>query len=186
MNIGGWEYPFETLPRWDLHEKMGFVEDRLIEPPKADMAALLYSVAEVPMGWYSGTLAVLKNKAAPQLCLNPVKTRWAVWGMHFGLGGNYLFLCAGGPVCGREYPFVVINVPDATFSVIRIENGYHYSVMELEDAFKLEAKVDKGAYKFDWIDGRIFKYSEMVWLPVAELDDLGGVLKKFPSQKARP
>jgi hypothetical protein len=47
------------------------MQDELFKNQNGDLVCLIYSIAEVDMFWYSGRLAVFKNKLKPKAILNP-------------------------------------------------------------------------------------------------------------------
>lgn len=70
MNISGWNYDFETLPRFENRENGEYTEDILYESPDGSFCVVNYSVKEVRNGDFRGFLAILKNKEAPEKLLN--------------------------------------------------------------------------------------------------------------------
>ncbi len=114
MNLKGWEYEYESLPYWENHKEI-FCTDEIFEAPHpADVACVIYSVAEVSMMNYLGFCAILSQKSQPVLQLSIVGMNFSPYAF-FSSDGNYLFLKAH---YRREKRFLLIlNLAKKTYSV---------------------------------------------------------------------
>ena len=65
-----WKFDFSSLPHWNNRNTIPFVYDKFYSIPQNDILCCIYSIAEVRTGWYTGFLAILKNKEHPELILN--------------------------------------------------------------------------------------------------------------------
>lgn len=173
-----WNYPVETLPKWDIHKREFGGDDRLFESDYAKYACLLYSIVEWRMGWYSGYLAILRDKRNPKLIINPTNTMWYPW-VQFSLNEDILFLCSYN---GGEYPIIILNLEKKCFSALRVVNGFHYSIKEIDSThFKLIADVGEmnSSRKIEWVDGMVFNLKRQRWFPINKLDHLSEILPKL-------
>lgn len=93
MNIAGWEYGFESLPRWENREVMKDCKDYLTESGDASRACLIYSVTEVGMMNYLGFCAIFQNKENPELLLHIPYVNFEPYAK-FSKDGKLLFLKA--------------------------------------------------------------------------------------------
>lgn len=106
-----WVFDFSQLPRWDIREESPWVSDAFYEV--GDYLICLYSINEVSMLNYQGFLAVLRNKAAPELVANPARS-FPFWQTFHASGdGRFVFLQACIP--GKR-PVVILDLEQNRFA----------------------------------------------------------------------
>lgn len=139
-----WKFDFSSLPHWNNRNTIPFVYDKFYSIHQNDILCCIYSIAEVRMGWYTGFLAILKNKECPELILNITE------GMNFcdnfsvNKNGDILFLQpsiynkANNTV---NCPILIMDLTHKKFACYCTDN-YNpcYKVIEISDTvFGIEA-----------------------------------------------
>jgi len=177
MKIDGWEFPFDTLPKWDIHNST-HAHDFLMESSSAEYACLFYSAEEWRMCWYKACLAILSGKEHPQLLVNSANISWFPYAK-FSTDGNILFLCAYAG--GFEFPLVIINLEKKQFTPIRVVNGFQYSIEERDCThFKMvKTEKERESKAVTWADGKKINLKRLRWLPLDRIDQLGDLLNDF-------
>lgn len=130
MNIQGWEINEKILPHWDNRERIPYCEDYLFESPTADVACLIYSVAEVRMMDYRGFCAVYKNKQSPKLVLNVSYINFDPY-VHFSRDGNLIFLKATYRT-GKRF-ILVLDLIEKSYAVVHFSPAALYEIEELDN-----------------------------------------------------
>ena len=127
MRITDWKYDFTSLPGWDHREKYpGLWDyDAFYEIPQRDTLCCLYSIREVSMLNEQGFLAILRNKANPELVLNVSEGFSFCVQFSASPDGNFVFLqpsiydCAANR-CLR--PILILDLQRDQFAYVRTAN----------------------------------------------------------------
>lgn len=189
MNISGWEFDFESLPRWDNRETMLDCKDYLYESPDATYACLLYSVTEVGMLNYRGFCAILQGKNAPELLLHIPYVNFEPYAK-FSKDGKLLFLKALYRY-GKRF-ILVLNLEKSKYAVVHFCAPVWYELEE-SDGGMFRITFDKEQTKDDrriqrikntLIDTEQLNWRK--WKPLAEGGELhlqrrGGWRDRFKS-----
>ncbi len=168
MEIHGWNIDFTQLsgPARSNHHAP-YLSDELYASPLNNLAALIYSIAEVRMGWEVGRFALFQNKNKPACVLNPdgflcfATTDTVTWFSENVLAlKTYVY---PGDSMKLALPFTILDLTQSRFSFIRINNSLPYSIILESDGFKLKQNSDDPA--FPSVDGREFEFSTLMWHP---------------------
>ncbi len=158
-----WNFDFKSLPEYDRRERIPYVYDKFYPLPKNDMLLCLYSITEATMLNYVGNLAVLKNKASPELILN-------IWnGIDFtdnfsaSNDENIVFLQASVYDKAAQKihrPIIIFDFEQNRFAIFKTENTDPcYTVMQIgDDVFKVKASNPKNT-----LDGQTIVLSDLSW-----------------------
>ena len=189
MNISGWEYDFESLPRWENRAVMFDCQDYLFESPDASRACLIYSVSEVGMMNHIGFCAIFQNKAAPELLLHIPYVNFMPQAK-FSKDGNLLFLRASYRY-GKRF-ILVLDLRAQKYAIVHFCAPVWYELVETESGlfqitFDTERNKDDRRIKHiknTLIDPEALQWRK--WKPLAEGGDLrlrqrGGWRDRFKS-----
>ena len=176
MLIDGWDIDIAKL-EGPHHEKWNYKFDHFLYQGNggADLACLIYDVAEIAMGWDVGLLAVFKKKTNPELILNPKSFLcfYAKDTIQFNNSGSLAFIkkyvASGTNGLRVELPFCIIDFETDKFSYINIVNSIPYSVFELgSKQFRLDENyADK---RFDSYNGRVIDIDTLNWFAIEDLE----------------
>lgn len=175
MDYRGWNIDVDELPGPD-RKKWAYLHDESHIHDKSDVLCLIYSIAEIRMGWYAGRIVIFVNKDKPVLWLNPVNYVASGYSNHvsFSANGRYIFIKISVfyEKLNRVYlPFLVVDTVDKRWSIIYISNGFHYDIEEIDDNnFKL--KENYRDERFISMDDEFIELSELTWFKLEELNEL--------------
>ncbi len=139
-----WNFDFSSLPNWSNRDSVPFVYDKFYPIPQQDILCCIYSIAEVRMGWYIGSLAILKNKNSPELLLNISEGVNFCDNFSVNQSGDIIFLQASiynktmnSVIC----PVLIIDIAQAKVSYYITDNfNPCYKIIETDDyIFSIEA-----------------------------------------------
>lgn len=177
MDTTDWIYDFGSLPLWDIHEKYWDAHDRFFELPQSDTLCCIYSIFEVTMCNCLGRLAILQNKANPQLvaqCSYPFRVNFSA-----SQDGNLLFLSL--QIYDRatnrsKYPILILDIPNRRFSYITtkcscpgfkvVQVNHHLFVVEADER---ERRNDKALQA---LHGKKIRTKCLRWHDLSKLDTL--------------
>lgn len=172
-----WKFDFPSLPRWDIRNTIPFVYDKFYSLPQSDMLCCIYSIAEVRMGWYVGSLAILKNKESPELVLNISDGLDFCDNFSANKSGNMLFLQPS--IYDKEStkvrcPILIIDLSHKKFALFET-NNYNpcYKVVEISDTlFGIEAdeKQRKTDERLNSLAERKIDSGRLEWRDLSELN----------------
>lgn len=181
MELQGWRINIESLTGPD-RSKWEWLTDEIYESLKKDIACLVYSIAEVSMGWYAGSLAIFYNKEQPKLLINPSNIICHGYKEHvkYSKNGNYIYIRV------RVYledenkiyiPFLIINTPDNTFSYVFLINGCHYT---LEDGGNNTVRLNEifRDTRFTSRNDDIVNLKELKWHNITKLNSFNKLIRK--------
>lgn len=139
-----WKFDFSSLPHWDNRYTIPFVYDKFYSIPQNDILCCIYSIAEVRMGWYTGFLAILKNKECPELILNIAEGMIFCDNFSVNKSGDILFLQPS--IYNKvnntvSCPILIMDLTHKKFACCGTDN-YNpcYKVIEISDTvFGIEA-----------------------------------------------
>ena len=183
METTDWKFYFSTLPRWDIRNSIPYVHDAFLEIPQSDMLCCIYSIAEVSMGCYLGSLAILKNKEQPSLFLNIAEEYNFFSGISVNTKGNLLFLYPCIYDKGHvKMPILILDIQKSIFSYFYTGNANPcYTVVEVkENLFKIKAdpyqkKQDK---KLKALSRKKIRLNRLKWHDLTELPALPDLLNR--------
>ncbi len=189
MNIAGWEYDFESLPRWENREVMKDCKDYLTESGDESRACLIYSVTEVSMMYYLGFCAIFQNKENPELLLHIPYVNFEPYAK-FSKDGKLLFLKALYRY-GKRF-VLVIDLDAKKFAIFHFCAPFWYDLTEIEGGrfqivFDMERDGDDRRIRY--IKNTLIDPEQLIWRkwkPLAEGGDLhlrqrGGWRDRFKS-----
>ncbi len=137
MKTTDWKFPFSSLPRWDVRDRIPYVYDHFLEIPQKDTLCCIYSIAEVSMCNYVGSLAILRNKENPELLLNITQSMGFCDNISVSANGNFIFLQPSlyDPSQNRiKRPVLILDIAKSAFAYVDTDN-YNpcYHVAEVSD-----------------------------------------------------
>jgi hypothetical protein len=176
MNINGWNYDYDKLPYWDNRESIPWIYDFLVENQQQNRACLIYSVAEVGMGSYRGFLALFENKGNPYITLNITKYNFSGSKQchQFNLNGDLFFTVPSMYYTEKnklEFPILIIDCIENKFSYIRIINGIHYALKEINQ-FNFQLIDKNHDERFISRDGEVVDLRLLEWFDLSQIDNL--------------
>lgn len=192
--IEEWKIDIDKL----IHPAKNFVNYdfgyRGFENKSSNLALILYDIAEIRMGWEVGRLAIFENKTRPKLifnsknllCFNTSDT------IQFSKKEDLIFLKAFISEDNRiEVPFLILNLKDELFSIIKLINSLPYKIEETtSNLFKLIEKYKDN--RFESYNGKTIDISKLDWLPMNNIEEINRIYfdkqtasnKKFPFRLA--
>ncbi len=179
-----WKFDFSSLPRWNNRNTIPFVYDKFYYVPQNDILCCIYSIAEVRMGWYTGFLAILKNKEHPELMLNIEEDITFCDNISVNKNGDMLFLQ---PLIYDKVnntlscPILIMDLTHKKFGCYST-NNYNpcYKVVEISDTvFGIEA--DETQVKTDELLNALSKQKIdltcLKWYDFSKLNNLNDIAK---------
>ncbi len=172
MLIDEWEIDVEKLPG----PKRGqfpvlYFSDELFVAPSGNVAALIYTISEVAMGWNIGLFALFENKSNPDCILNPNDFRCFATEDTVIWLSNQLFLVKKYFYDRREnkieIPFVVVDIIKERFSFLPVKNSIPYSAIVEEKGLRLKENYRDDNFPSE--NNRLFLFEELSWRPNREL-----------------
>lgn len=176
MNLDGWEIDVESLPGPD-REKVLYVSDALFQSPDGSRAALVYSIDELSMGAYHGSLAVFSDRDLPWLEFNPLSflcfpTSVTWLSNDLFAVGTHLVL----PENRYNVPFVLVDLSRKLYSFIPFVDGQSYSLVGEEAGIRI---VEQQHYVRRTIRvGVLCPWKALKWFSLFDFDDLERRYKK--------
>jgi len=181
MNLDGWEIDVESL----LGPKRGespvlYFTDAIFPSPDGTRAVVLYTIAEIRLGWDVGMVAVFANHDSPQLLLNPEHFLCCYTDDSVIWLSNQLFAAKKyyfNPTENKiNVPFALIDLAKNRFSFIPLANSYPYGLSSEPSGIRLiERNRDD---RFPSHDGHFHAIDDLLWYDCEELD-------KFDTQYAQ-
>ena len=179
-----WKFDFSSLPHWNNRNTIPFVYDKFYSSPRNDILCCIYSIAEVRMGWYTGFLAILKNKEHPELMLNIAEDMTFCDNFSSNKNDDILFLQPS--IYNKENntvncPILIIDLTQKKFACYSTDN-YNpcYKVIEISDTvFGIEAgetqvKTDE---RLNALSKRKIDLTCLKWYDLSKLNNLNDIAK---------
>jgi len=175
MNIDGWEYPYETLQRWNWINRDDYhAYDLLFENEQSSVAILIYSVIETRMSSYEGFLAILRDKDNPQLILQ-TKCFFKDKDVIFSSDGRFALATAS--VWNQGWPIIIFDLVNQRFSsfVARTnDSSFYLKENRKNEEFIILAREEQQAKRTDdslkKLDGTKIRINELKWRPFGEVE----------------
>ena len=134
------------------------------------------------MGRYYGFMALLRNKVRPELVLNITGFNFCGYKGCYQYNSNGKILLTVPSMYDRdnnrlEYPVLVIDIVEGKFAFIRMINGIHYKVEEI-DEFNYRLIDIYNDERFITRDGEVLDIRLLKWLNLSEIENLIGIYFK--------
>lgn len=175
--IEGWKIDIDKL----IHSDKKFIKYdfgfRGVETKNSNLGLILYDIAEIRMGWEVGRLAIFENKTKPKLifnsknllCFNTSDT------IQFNEKENLIFLKVFISSDNRiEIPFLILNLKEELFSIIKITNSLPYGIEEI--TFNLFKFIEK--YKdsrFESYNDKTIDITKLEWQPINHIEEINKI-----------
>lgn len=168
MNIDGWEYEYQSLPGWEVHDKLPWCTDKMRSNPESNTACLIYSIGEVRMGTEMGYLALFQDKQAPRLLLNVTSMMFPIRDPFYSEDGRYLVLKAQVYVEAEhnlDCPILFLNLAERSFAKFKMRgNNYNYGIEELSPT-RFRILVDEYQKSKGFDEDAIVDVNDLTWTP---------------------
>jgi hypothetical protein len=172
MLLEGWEIDIERLPGPKRGQSPAlYVSDKLVPSPSGSLAALVYSIYEIRMGWEVGLFTLFEDKSNPTCILNPANflcfsTEDTVTWLSDQLLAlkKYAYDNRGNRI---ELPFAIIDIAGRRFSFIPIVNSLPYSISLEGNGLRL--KENYRDERFPSEHNRFNALADLSWHPSQEL-----------------
>ncbi len=175
MSDNKWGIKVEEL-EGPSRDRWGVLKDEFYESPSGEFGILIYSVAEVRMGWYLGRIALFTNKSSPELIVSPDSVFANGYNSHCFYSSDSMLLFVNISIRLESQnniyiPILMIDLRLRKYSVIPLVNGFNYSVEEVEcNKFKLvENYRDQ---RFESYNGLTINPEEFNWYELNRLDEV--------------
>lgn len=175
--IEGWKINIDKLIHPDKTFSNYNFDYKIFESKNSNLGLLLYDIAEVRMGWEVGRLAIYQNKKKPHLILN-VRNLLCFYTsdtIQFNENESLIFL----KVFIRnnssvEIPFLVLNLKNNMFSIIRVINSIPYRIEETQsNEFILVEKYKDD--RFESYNGKIIDINELDWFSINKIEEINKI-----------
>lgn len=157
----GWKIKIENLKGPD-RTKWPWLTDEIYISPDESIACLVYSIAETSMGWYTGKLAIFKNKTDPKQLFDTSSINCDGTSDHVVYFDNGQKIGIRTSVYDKRSntiytPFLIVDLVERQFSFIQIAHGCHDTLEAINgDTLKLVSELKW--YKL----GDVSKYNKMI------------------------
>lgn len=172
-NLDGWEIDVESLPRPMRGESPHsyFTED-IFPSPDGTLAVVLYSIAEIRMGWEVGMVALFMDRDNPQLILNPehflcCSTKDSIiWLSSDLFAVKKFYYDSTTNKC--NIPFALIDLANKKYSFVPLANSYPYCLLYDQSGVRLVERYRDN--RFPSHDEEFHAIDELVWFDLSEID----------------
>lgn len=181
-----WKFDFSSLPHWDRRNTIPFVYDKFYAVPQNDILCCIYSIAEVRMCWYTGLLAILKNKECPELILNIAESITFCDNFSVNKNGDILFLQPS--IYDKvnntvSCPILIMDLTHKKFACYGTDN-YNpcYKVIEISDtvfSFEADETQIKTDERLNALAKQKIDLNSLKWFDFSELNNLTDTSKNI-------
>lgn len=175
--IEGWKINIDKLIHTDKTFANYNFDYKIFESKSSNLGLLLYDIAEVRMGWEVGRLAIYQNKKRQQLILNArnLLCFYTSDTIQFNENESLIFLKVfiinDSSV---EIPFLVLNLKDNMFSIIKVINSLPYSIEETQSnefIFVEKYKDDR----FEPYNGKTIDINGLDWFSINKIEKINEI-----------
>lgn len=175
--IEGWKINIDKLIHPDKTFANYNFDYKIFESKNSNLGLLLYDIAEVRMGWEVGRLAIYQNKRKPQLIFNArnLLCFYTSDTIQFNENESLIFL----KIFIRndssvEIPFLVLNLENNMFSIIRVINSLPYRIEQTQsNEFILVEKYKDD--RFESYNGKIIDINELDWFSINKIEEINKI-----------